>query len=162
VAAHVEDEGAGPAVTAVAVVDDEPGLAEAVELSLEAFSQVWPAVLEAIGEESPMLAGALREARPVVLADQGLTLGWPESAAFSKRQAEDPLKNEQIARAIRAVTGASLKLAHELRADHDEILSAGTATSEPALSETELVARFMAEFDAEELPPEPSPSNEEP
>jgi DNA polymerase-3 subunit gamma/tau len=99
-----------------------------------------------------------------VLADQGLTLAWPESAAFSKRQAEEPAKKELIAQAIRAVTGASLKLAHELRADHDDVVSAAGLASpaEPQLSESELVARFMAEFDAEELPPEepPSPSQE--
>ncbi|HEX4692211.1 MAG TPA: DNA polymerase III subunit gamma/tau [Solirubrobacteraceae bacterium] len=151
-------------VTAVAVVepgsaDDEPGFTAAVELSLEAFRGVWPAVLDALAGESPMLAAVLRDARPAVLADQGLTLAWPESAAFSKRQAEEPAKKELIAHAIRAVTGASLKLAHELRADHDDIVSAASSTAaEPQLSESELVARFMAEFDAEELPPEEPPS----
>jgi DNA polymerase-3 subunit gamma/tau len=151
-------------VTAVAVVEpgsaeDEPGFTAAVELSLEAFRGVWPAVLDALAGESPMLAAVLRDARPAVLADQGLTLAWPESAAFSKRQAEEPAKKELIAHAIRAVTGASLKLAHELRADHDDIVSAASSTTaEPQLSESELVARFMAEFDAEELPPEEPPS----
>jgi DNA polymerase III subunit gamma/tau len=151
-------------VTAVAVVEpgsaeDEPGFTAAVELSLEAFRGVWPAVLDALAGESPMLAAVLRDARPAVLADQGLTLAWPESAAFSKRQAEEPAKKELIAHAIRAVTGASLKLAHELRADHDDIVSAASSTAaEPQLSESELVARFMAEFDAEELPPEEPPS----
>ena len=71
---------------------------------------------------------------------------WPASAAFSKRAAEDPAKRELIAQSIRAVTGASLRLAHELRAD-DELAPAET------LSDDELVARFKAEFDAEELPP---------
>jgi DNA polymerase-3 subunit gamma/tau len=153
-------------VTAVAVVEpgsaeDEPGFTAAVELSLEAFRGVWPAVLDALATDSPMLAAVLRDARPAVLAEQGLTLAWPESAAFSKRQAEEPAKKELIAHAIRAVTGASLKLAHELRADHDDIVSpASAATAEPQLTESELVARFMAEFDAEELPPEEPPSQE--
>jgi DNA polymerase-3 subunit gamma/tau len=122
-------------------------------------------VLDALGEQSPMLAAVLREARPAVLADRGLTLAWPESASFSKRQAEEPAKNELIAQAIRAVTGASLKLAHELRAEHDDVMTATSAAPEPALSEAELVARFMAEFDAEELPPEEPPpiqENQEP
>jgi DNA polymerase-3 subunit gamma/tau len=154
-------------ITAVAVVEpgsaeDEPGFTAAVELSLEAFRGVWPAVLDALAGESPMLAAVLRDARPAVLADQGLTLAWPESAAFSKRQAEEPAKKELIAQAIRAVTGASLKLAHELRADHDDIVSAARAdtAADPQLSESELVARFMAEFDAEELPSEEPPSQE--
>jgi DNA polymerase-3 subunit gamma/tau len=164
-----EDEPA-PAVAAVAVVEPgapapEPAFAAAVELSLEAFRKVWPAVLDALASESPMLAAVLRDARPAVLADQGLTLAWPETAAFSKRQAEEPAKKELIAQAIRAVTGASLKLAHELRADHDDVPSATASTpAEPELSESELVARFMAEFDAEELPPEqpPPPQTQEP
>lgn len=155
-----------PAVAAVALVAPdapapEPAFSAAVELSLEAFSEVWPAVLEALGGESPMLAAVLRDARPAVLADHGLTLAWPESAAFSKRQAEEPAKKELIAQAIRAVTGASLKLAHELRADGDDVMTAAAGPAESALSETELVARFMAEFDAEELPPEETPATPE-
>ena len=93
-----------------------------------------------------MLAAMLREARPIELADQGLTLAWPQSAAFSKRQVEDPAKRELIARSIRAVTGASLRLAHELHSDHQ--------VAPPAqLTDDELVERFKQEFGAEELPP---------
>jgi DNA polymerase III subunit gamma/tau len=141
-----------PAVAAVAVVEPDaeaPGasFSAGVELSLDAFAELWPAVLETLEGESPMLAAMLREARPAELADEGLTLVWPESAAFSKRAAEDPAKRELIAQSIRAVTGASLRLAHELRAD-DEL-----APAEAPLSDDELVARFKAEFDAEELPP---------
>ncbi len=141
-----------PAVTAIAVVEPdaeapEPSFAAGVELSLDSFAELWPAVLEALEGESPMLAAMLREARPAELVDEGLTLVWPESAAFSKRAAEDPAKRELIAQSIRAVTGASLRLAHELRAD-DEL-----APAEAPLSDDELVARFKTEFDAEELPP---------
>jgi DNA polymerase-3 subunit gamma/tau len=126
------------AVTAVAVVETDGAL------SLESFTQMWPAVLESLEGESPMLAAALREARPSGLAEQDLTLAWPESAAFSKRQAEDPAKRELIAQSIRAVTGASLRLAYEL----------GAEAAEPeTLSEDELVARFKQEFGAVEEPP---------
>jgi DNA polymerase-3 subunit gamma/tau len=164
VSAHLAtDADPAPAVAAVAVVEPgapspEPGFSAAVELSLEAFADVWPAVLETLGGESPMLAAMLREAQPAVLADDGLTLAWPESSAFSKRQAEEPAKRELIAQAIRAVTGTSLKLAHELRSAGD--VPAAPA-AEPVLSEAELVERFMAEFDAQELPPErPAPTEE--
>jgi hypothetical protein len=101
-------------------------------------------VLESVREESPVLAAALHHARPAALADDNLTLAWPESAAFSKRQTEEPAKRELIARSIRSVTGASLRLEHEFREDHE-------VADEP-LGEDELVARFKAEFDAEELP----------
>jgi DNA polymerase-3 subunit gamma/tau len=137
-----------PTVSAVAVVDPgAPAGEPSIELSLAAFSEVWPAVLERIEEESPRLAALLRQARPLSLEDQDLTLAWPESAAFSKRQAEDPAKRELIAQSIRAVTGASLRLAHELRDDDPQL------PQDAEISDDELVTRFKAEFDAEELPP---------
>ncbi len=128
-----------PTAVAVAVVESEG------ELSLEAFTQMWPAVVESLGSESPRLAAILQEARPTALADRDLTIVWPESAAFSKRQAEDPEKRELIAQTIRSVTGASLRLAYELGAELQPA---------EALSEDELVARFKHEFGAvEESPP---------
>jgi DNA polymerase III subunit gamma/tau len=98
-----------------------------------------------------MLAGLLEDARPAALGDSGLTLTWPESSSFSKRKAEDPENRELIAGAIRAVTGTSLRLAYELRSDGE----APAVAAAPAMSEDDLVKRFMDEFDAEELPPEP-------
>src|SRR4051794_16423894 len=129
-----------PAAVAVAVIDSDDGA-----LSLDAFAQLWPAVVESLGTESPRLAAILQEARPTALADRDLTIAWPESAAFSKRQAEDPEKRELIAQTIRTVTGASLRLAYELGAELQPA---------EALSEDELVARFKQEFGAvEESPP---------
>src|SRR4051812_44057158 len=137
---------APPTVTAVAVVERDG------ELSLESFAELWPAVVESLGSESPRLAAILQEARPTALADQDLTIAWPESAAFSKRQAEDPEKREMIAQSIRAVTGASLRLAYELGGEHQPA---------EALSDDELVDRFKQEFGAvEEEPPPPTPQEE--
>jgi DNA polymerase III subunit gamma/tau len=133
------EEAPEPTAVAVAVVDSDS------ELSLDAFAQMWPAVVESLGSESPRLAAILQEARPTALADRDLTIAWPESAAFSKRQAEDPEKRELIAQTIRTVTGASLRLAYELGAELQPA---------EALSEEELVARFKQEFGAvEESPP---------
>jgi DNA polymerase-3 subunit gamma/tau len=148
-----------PAVAAIAVVDPAadvagPSFSAGVELSVEEFGGVWPAVVDSLRGEAPMLASLLEEARPSALADQGLTLTWPESSAFSKRKAEDPTNRDLIANAIRTVTGTSLRLAYELRADH-EVAAAPAAPVAPTLSEEELVQRFMDEFEAEELPPEP-------
>jgi DNA polymerase-3 subunit gamma/tau len=150
VAAAVSEELEGDAnVTAVAVVEpDAPTPAEpSLELSLDAFADMWPAVIESLEGESDRLAWLLREATPLELSDQSLTLAWPESAAFSKRQAEDPAKRELLAESIRAVTGASLRLAFELRAD-EEVAKAGES-----VDEDELVDRFKREFSAVEEPP---------
>jgi DNA polymerase III subunit gamma/tau len=149
-----------PAVAAVAVVEPdapapEPSFSAGVELSLDAFAELWPAVLSSLEGDAPMLAALLQTARPAGLGGKDLTLAWPESSGFLKRKAEDPANKELISQAIRAVTGSSLRLAYELR-DASEI---AVERRGPQLSEEELVDRFVQEFDAEVLPP---PDQQEP
>jgi DNA polymerase-3 subunit gamma/tau len=144
-----------PSVAAVAVVEppgEEPVVA-AVGLDLHAFAELWPAVIQSIQEERPLLAEHLKVARPTALGNGELTLAWAETAGLSKRKAEDAANRELISRAIRAVTGASLRLAHELAADVPE-------DEQPTLSADELIERFVEEFEAEILP-EPDPESEE-
>jgi DNA polymerase-3 subunit gamma/tau len=136
------------AVAAVAVVEPEAGaepVVAAVGLDLDAFAELWPAIIESIQQERPLLAEHLKVARPTALGDGELTLAWAETAGLSKRKAEDAANRELIGRAIRAVTGASLRLAHELAADAPEPEAA-------TLSPDELVERFVEEFEAEILP----------
>jgi DNA polymerase III subunit gamma/tau len=154
VAASVEIDG-GPPVTAVAVVEadgavSEPTVGVGVELDLPGVAELWPAVLADVQERSPMLHALMENARPSALDGGELTLSWAESAAFYKRKAEDPACREQIATAIRTVTGSSLRLAYAL-AD-DELLR--PEEPGPIVSDDELIERFMQEFDAEELPAE--------
>jgi DNA polymerase-3 subunit gamma/tau len=149
VAASAAVEGAPP-VTAVAVVEPgtpEPAVHVGVELDLPGVSELWPAVLAEV-QERPMLRALIENARPSRLDDGELTLSWAESAAFYKRKAEDPACREQIATAIRTVTGRSLRLAYALADDAAQPPRPETA----ALSEDELIDTFMREFDAEELP----------
>ena len=148
VAASTEVDG-GPAVTAVAVVEPEgePEVRVGVELDLTGVSELWPAVLADLQEHSPALYAAMQDARPSALTNGELTLSWTESAAFSKRRAEDPACRRQIVTAIRSVTGASLRVAYAVTDEE-------AAAEAPELSEDELVDAFMREFDAEELPAE--------
>jgi DNA polymerase-3 subunit gamma/tau len=139
---------ATPTVTAVAVVEPE---APAAGFSPEAFDEVWPAILQTLEGDSPRTAELLRQATPLEVTRDGLTLAWPRSAAFYKRQAEDPTKRELIARCIRTVTGASLRLVYELRADEEFALK-----PEATLDDDELVDRFKHEFSAVEEPSEES------
>ena len=153
--AAVEAASPEPSVAAVAVVEppgEEPVVA-AVGLELDSFAELWPAVIESIQAERPLLAEHLKVARPAALGSGELTLAWAETHGLSKRKAEDPANRELIGKAIRAVTGASLRLAHELAADTPE-------ESEPTLSADELIERFVEEFEAEILP-EPDPESEE-
>ena len=107
--------------------------------------------LDSLRERTPMLAAALEDASPAALGDDGLTLAWPESSAFLKRKAEDPANRDLIVKAIRV--GHRLLAAARLRAAAGRRRPRRRAA--PTLSEDDLVKRFMDEFDAEELPPEP-------
>ena len=124
----------------------------AIGLDLEAFAELWPAVIESIQSERPLLAEHLKVARPAALGE-GSSLAWAETHGPSKRKAEDAANRELIGRAIRAVTGASLRLAHELRVE-------APAAEAETMSADELIERFVEEFEAEILP-EPDPESEE-
>jgi DNA polymerase-3 subunit gamma/tau len=133
---------AGPAV-AVAEPETESGPL----LDLDTFrSQTWPAVVETVRERNALLGALLDEANPVELAAGELRLAFAESAAFLKRKAEDVANRKALGEAVQVVTGRPLKFLYELRAD------AGGERPQPArLSDEELLARFMEEFDAEEI-----------
>jgi DNA polymerase-3 subunit gamma/tau len=149
---------AGPAaVAAVAVAAEDEAApapepetaAEASVLDLDSFRSLWPAVLETVRGQNAMLAALLEGANPVDVAAGELRLAFADSAAFLKRKAEGMPNRETLNQAVQAVTGRTLKLVYELRADEET----EKVTAE-ALSDEELVARVMEEFDAEELPPE--------
>jgi DNA polymerase-3 subunit gamma/tau len=118
---------------------------------LEGLRAVWPAVLEMLRERGGSLkAGIFAEARPASLADGQLVVAFPPSATFKKRKAQDAEYCEALADAVRAVTGVQIQLRCELGEEVGQ--DAGVGGS---LSEEELVARFMTEFDAEEIPADP-------
>jgi DNA polymerase-3 subunit gamma/tau len=150
----------GPAaVAAVAVaaeeeeeeVEERAQPAAAPALDLDAFRSLWPAVLETVRGQNAMLAALLEGANPVEVAAGELRLAFAESAAFLKRKAEGIPNRETLNQAVQTVTGTPLKLVYELRADAET-----EEVAAEALSDEDLVARVMAEFDAEELPPDES------
>jgi DNA polymerase-3 subunit gamma/tau len=121
--------------------------APSTALGLETAVSSWPAVLDLVRGENPMLAGALAAARPVAVAERELTLAFPGGASFLKRKAEQDDYRRVAAEALKTVTGHKMAFRFELRDDEPE----PEPTGEPALSGEELVRRFMEEFDAEEL-----------
>ncbi|MDQ6751594.1 MAG: DNA polymerase III subunit gamma/tau [Actinomycetota bacterium] len=141
----------------VQVAEPQPGRNPAEgELDLDGLRSVWPAILEAVRDQNAMLAALLDGATPIALtaAVSGgpggeLTIAFAESAAFLKRKAEVGVNRDALARAIQTVSGRMFRLAYELRADSSD--GDGPAPPTPPLSEEALLARFMAEFDAEEL-----------
>jgi DNA polymerase-3 subunit gamma/tau len=155
----------GPAaIAAVAVAADEQAedaapapepVAESSPLDLDSFRSLWPAVLETVRGQNAMLAALLEGANPVEVAAGELRLAFADSAAFLKRKAEGMPNRETLNQAVQTVTGRTLKLVYELRADEET----EKVTAE-ALSDEELVARVMEEFDAEELPPDETEKQE--
>jgi hypothetical protein len=111
-------------------------------LDLDQVVALWPAVSEAVGEESEVLAHSLAVAAPVALEQERLTIAFPPGASFVKKKAEKG--RDLVANAVRGITGHSLALAFEVS---DVAPAAGPAT----LDHDQLIARLRAEFGAEEV-----------
>ncbi len=127
---------------------------QAQALDLESVCALWPAVVDLVRAENARLGAAIEMSRPVELEGKELTLAF--SSSFLKKQAEKPADRVTIAEALQAVTGGRWQLAYELREEQ----APADGPAPPQHSEEEWVARFMSEFDAEEIAVEESPENE--
>jgi DNA polymerase III subunit gamma/tau len=128
-------------------VDLPPEPVAAVPRDIESVYALWPAVVDLVRSEHALLGAVIGEARPVEVDGEELTLAYPFSAEFYKKKAEDPANRAAVGEALGALAGGRWRLRYELR-----------DTPEPAAgevrggrSEDEWVARFIDEFDAEEL-----------
>ncbi|HEX9480456.1 MAG TPA: DNA polymerase III subunit gamma/tau [Solirubrobacteraceae bacterium] len=140
-AASTQSAIAEPAVAA------QPAAPEPIAASLESVASLWPAVVDVVRGENALLGALIAEARPVAMDGQDLTLGF--ASTFLKKKAEDPANRMTVGEALRVVTGSRWRLSYELR----EGLAAESG-EEPAEADSEerRLARFMEEFDAEEIP----------
>ncbi|HEY0345756.1 MAG TPA: DNA polymerase III subunit gamma/tau [Solirubrobacteraceae bacterium] len=124
-------------------------------LELEGLRTVWPAVIEALkASGNAICAAALAEAQPVAVEEGQVTVAFPPGAEYQRRKADDDEYRACVSAALRTVTGATARIAYVLQ----ERASGAAAAAPPALSEDELVRRFVAEFDAEEIQPDPDPT----
>jgi DNA polymerase-3 subunit gamma/tau len=138
---------AAPAsAVAVAEANDAP--------TLDAVRSLWPAVLDSLRADKGALAASLSEARPVDVRGSQVVVAFGED--FHRRMADGPEHRAAVEQALRDLAGHSLRVAYELRDLGDD------AEAQPP-SEDELVARFKAEFDAEEIVPDddPQPDDQE-
>jgi DNA polymerase-3 subunit gamma/tau len=144
-------EAAAPASTAPAVRSaSSPPPESPPDLDLDQALGCWPAVVSQVREQNQMLAALLAGARPVAAEAGCLTLAFPPSAAFLKRKAEQDEHRRTVAEALRRVSGRQCALRYELREELGE-QEGGPAGPQRQLTGEELVARFLEEFDAEEL-----------
>jgi hypothetical protein len=104
------------------VVTAEPPSVELAQLQ-EAWQRT---ILPAVEERSIPTASVLREAHPVGLDGDTLTVEFPANAAFHRQLAEDPKNATMLADALYEVTGRRLALAFaigengETHEEHDD------------------------------------------
>jgi DNA polymerase-3 subunit gamma/tau len=128
--------------------------AEAPEgpVDLDRLLRLWPAVLEQIHDSgAPALAALFEGARPVGIdrEQSTLTVGFPASATFNKRKAEEPEKREQMAAAVESVAGERLSPVYVLLDSEAE--RAAPPAPEPEVDEDALLRRLKSELNAEEV-----------
>jgi len=123
---------------------------------LAGMTAIWPAVRDAVCADNSMLGAALSDARPVELRDHELVVAFGQEDGFNRRMADTVEHRRIVEEAIRGLAGRQLKVRFELR----DLEPEDDAAPAPPPSEDEIVARFVSEFDAEEIAPDPDDDDE--
>jgi len=154
---------ATPAGGAAAAAAPEPQSAEApvpqpsaaaVAVMIEQVTEIWPAVLETINPDQPMVCAALTRAQPVEMRGGNLVVAFPEDDSFNRRMVADNADARTVVGlALESLLGVRVKIEYELR-------DLGTAPEAQALAGDELVDRLLETFDAEEIVPAPVAASE--
>jgi hypothetical protein len=115
-------------------------------LELQQLQEAWSrAVLEAVEARSIPVASMLREAHPIALDADRLTVEFVGEADFHRKLAEEPKNSAIIRDALYDVTGRKLSLEFILG-------ERSSADDEPeAHDEKDFVALFKETFDAREV-----------
>jgi DNA polymerase-3 subunit gamma/tau len=109
---------------------------------------LWNAALEAIESEHALLGAVFAKARPSKVTNRELTLAFSPAAAFLKRKAEDAANRAVVTDTLHRLTGRRYRVEFELGEDPPASETAGNGSGD---GEQEILARLMAELDAEEL-----------
>jgi len=127
-------------------------------LDLDGLRRAWPAVLEALTRSNALCAALLADAHPVAVEGEQITVAFAPSAGFLQRKAEDDSYRACVAEAVRTVTGSRARIAYVVGAATGDAQAQGAPPTPP--TDDELVARLLAEFDAEEIHADPEPDPE--
>jgi len=147
----VSPAGNGSGHRATVVVAAPPA---GVALDVDGLRAVWPAVLEAVLSENALCAALLADAMPIAVEGPLVTIAFPLDADFLRRKADDDGYRRCVVEALRVVTGSKTQISYVLAQAPAAEEHAGAAAAEPP-TEEEWVRRFVAEFDAEEVVPDP-------
>jgi hypothetical protein len=156
----------GPAAPATAAAPEPPQAEGAVAVAdpapepvsgLGGIVALWPAVRDAVCADNQLVGAALAEARPVDLRDHELVVAFDRAEAFNRRMVDTAEHRAVVETAVRGLAGRALKVSFELR----DLEPEAAEEAAPPPSEDEIVARFVTEFDAQEIVPEPDDDNKE-
>jgi len=140
---------AAAAAEVVAEPVAEPA-APIADVTIEQITEIWPAVLETINPDQPMVCAALHRAQPVEVRGGALIVAFAEDDSFNRRMvADNGEAREAVAGALEALVGGRVRIEYELR-------DIGPAPEVQELGGDELVDRLRETFDAEEILPEPT------
>jgi DNA polymerase-3 subunit gamma/tau len=121
---------------------------EAPPLELEQLQDAWQrTVLPAVQSRSIPVASLLGEARPSVLDGEMLTLEFPATADFHRRQAEEPKNVGVIRDALYEVTGHRLAVTLAL----GDAPESAEDEEDDQLTEEALISMLQDKFDAQEV-----------
>ncbi len=121
---------------------------EAPPLELEQLQDAWQrTVIPAVQSRSIPVASLLGEARPSSLVGETLTLEFPATSDFHRRQADEPKAIGAIRDALYEVTGHRLAVAMTL----GEPVEAEEDEGESAVSEEAFISMFKDTLDAHEV-----------
>ena len=121
--------------------------APSVRNDLQSIVDLWPAVIEMVGAGHALCGAVIADTRPVAIAGEDLTVGFPASAAFLKKKAEDSANRAIVTEALRELAGGRWRIGYELRED----LDSGESVQSVGYTEDEWIERFKSELDAEEI-----------
>jgi DNA polymerase-3 subunit gamma/tau len=144
------DSPSAPSVPILEPQPQEAAVAVAEPPPAGDLGSLWQATHESVRAENGLLGAVLDEAVPTTVTEEELALAFAPSAAFLKRKAEDPANRAIVIETLRTLTGRRYRVSFELS---DELQERDGENGAPP-TEEEIVARLMAELDAEELPPD--------
>ena len=131
----------GSSISAIAAVEAP------IPVELEQLQEAWRrAILPAVEQRSIPIGKTLAEAHPAALADDTLTLEFPQTASFHLKVAEDPKNAALLRDALYEVTGRKLVVSFEL-GDH----TGDAGEDEGPVDEEDVVELMKSTFDAREL-----------
>jgi len=113
-------------------------------------------VLDAVRADNQLLGASLAEAAPVELRGHEVVVAFPSEQAFQRRMLDTPERRAVVESALRGLAGRQIRVQYELRELDPEVAE---VVAQPP-SEDEIVARFVTEFDAEEIVPDPDDEKE--